>query len=160
MLNGAQELVYLHRHSQETVAAYDPGGHELPFRNKVAQTKQGNMAKIAIFLKLPGNDFSVASGASEIDHDQVGAKPTRDMNSESGIVFFADGILAGILKSSADRVSGTRFVIQQKNFFEDLHEISLNPSIGYASGALRQDRIFYLLSTERLRPALLTLWCT
>ena len=123
MLNGAQELLDFHRHSQEAVAAYDSGGDELPFRNKVAQTKQRNLAKIAIFLKLPGNDFSVTSGAGEIDHDQVGPKPTGGVNSESGIVFFADAIFAGTFKSSADRVSGECLMIEQKNFFEDLHEI-------------------------------------
>jgi len=123
MLNGAQELFDFHRHSQEAVAAYDSGGHELPFRNKVAQTKQRNMTKIAIFLKLPGNDFSVSSGAGEIDHDQIGPKPTGGVNSESGIVFFADGILARPFKSAADRVSDACLVIEQKNFFENLHEI-------------------------------------
>src|SRR5207248_7765345 len=123
MLNGAQELFDFHRHSQEAVAAYDSGGHELPFRNKVAQTKQRNMAKIAIFLKLPANDFSVTSAAGEIDHDQIGPKPTGGVNSESGIMFFADGILARTFKSSANRVSDACLVIEEKNFFEDLHEI-------------------------------------
>jgi hypothetical protein len=124
MLNGAQELLDFHGHSQEAVATYNSGGDELPFRNKVAQTKQRNMAKIAIFLKLPGNNFSVSSGASEIDHDQIGPKPTRDMNSESGIVFFTDGILARTLQSSADRVSDACLMIEQKDFFEDFHEIA------------------------------------
>src|SRR5438105_1402186 len=123
MLNGTQELLDFHGHSQKAVATYNSGGDKLPFRNKVTQTKQRNVAKIAIFLKLPGNDFSVSSGASEIDHDQVGPKPTRDMNSESGIVFFADGILTRAFKSSADRVSDACLVVEQKNFFEDLHEI-------------------------------------
>src|ERR1700747_175146 len=45
------------------------------------------------------------------------------MNSESGIVFFADGILARTFKSAADRLSDACLVIEQKNFFEDLHEI-------------------------------------
>jgi hypothetical protein len=81
------------------------------------------MTKIAIFLKLPGNDFSVTSGAGEIDHDQIGPKPTGGMNSESGIVFFADGILARTFKSAADRLGDACLVIEQKNFFEDLHEI-------------------------------------
>src|SRR5438552_4143601 len=44
------------------------------------------------------------------------------MNSESGIVFFADGILARTFKSAADRLSDACLVIEQKNFFEDLHE--------------------------------------
>jgi hypothetical protein len=123
MLNGAQEMLDFHRHSPEAVAAYDSGGHELPLRNKVAQTKQRNMAKIAICLKLPGNDFSVTNGAGEIDHDQIGPKPTGGMNSESGIVFFADGILARTFKSVAERLSDACLVIEQKNFFEDLHEI-------------------------------------
>ena len=123
MLNGAQELLDFHRHSQEAVAAYDSGGHELPFRNKVAQTKQRNMTKIAIFLELPGNDFSVTNGAGEIDHDQIGPKPTGGMNGESGIVFFADRILARTFKSVAERLSDACLVIEQKNFFKDLHEI-------------------------------------
>src|SRR6476619_2152249 len=45
------------------------------------------------------------------------------MNSESGIVFFADGILARTFKSAADRLSDACLVIEQKNFFEDFHEI-------------------------------------
>ena len=81
------------------------------------------MAKIAIFLKLPGNDFSVSGSASKIDHDQVGPEPTRGVNSEGGIVFFADGILPGAFESLADRASDACLVIEQKNFFEDLHEI-------------------------------------
>ena len=81
------------------------------------------MAKIAIFLKLPANDFSVTSAAGEIDHDQIGPKPTGGVNSESGIMFFADGILARTFKSSANRVSDACLVIEEKNFFEDLHEI-------------------------------------
>ena len=112
MLNGAQELLDFHRHSQEAVAAYDSGGHELPFRNKVAQTKQRNMTKIAIFLKLPGNDFSVSGSASKIDHDQVGPKPTCGVNSERSIVFFADGILPGAFESLADRASDACLVIE------------------------------------------------
>ena len=124
MLNGAQELVDFHRHSQEAVTADDSGRHELAFRNKVAQAKQRNMAKIAIFLKLPGNDLSVSGGSSEIDHNQVGPKPTRGVNSEGSIVLFADGILAGPFESSADRASDACLVIEQKNFFEDLHEIA------------------------------------
>ena len=123
MLNGAQELLDFHRHSQEAVAAHDSGGHELPFRNKVAQTKQRNMTKIAIFLELPGNDFSVTNGAGEIDHNQIGPKPTGGMNSKSGIVFFADGILAGGFKNPAHGASDVRLVIDEKNFFQDLHEI-------------------------------------
>lgn len=81
------------------------------------------MTKIAIFLKLPGNDFSVTSGGGEINHDQIGPKPTSGMNSESGIVFFADRILARAFKSAADCLSNACLVIEQKNFFEDLHEI-------------------------------------
>src|SRR5437016_12701728 len=103
MLNGAQELFDFHRHSQEAVAAYDSGGHELPFRNKVAQTKQRNMTKIPIFLKLPGNDLSASTAAGEIDHDQIGPKQTGGVNSESGCVSSANGILAGPLKHPADR---------------------------------------------------------
>ena len=82
------------------------------------------MAKITIFLKLPGNDFSVSSGASEIDHDQIWPKPMRGVNSKCGIVFFTDGILAGALKSPADRASDARLVIYEKNFFQDLHDIA------------------------------------
>src|SRR5439155_23469203 len=111
MLNGAQELFDFHRHSQEAVAAYDSGGHELPFRDKVAQTKQRNMTKIAIFLKLPGNDFSVSSVAGEIDHDQMGPKPTGGVKSEIGLVFFADGIIARLFKSAAVLVSDAYRVI-------------------------------------------------
>ena len=81
------------------------------------------MTKIAIFLELPGNDFSVTNGAGEIDHNQIGPKPTGGMNSKSGIVFFADGILARTFKSLAERLSDACLMIEQKNFFEDLHEI-------------------------------------
>jgi hypothetical protein len=81
------------------------------------------MTKIAIFLKLPGNDFSVTSGAGEINHDQIGPKPTGGMNSESGIVFFANRIPARTFKSATDSLSDACLVIEQKNFFEDLHEI-------------------------------------
>jgi len=123
------------------------------------------MAKIAIFLKLPGNDFSVSGSACEIDHDQVGPKPTRGVNSEGGIVFFADGILPGAFESLADRASDACLVIEQKNFFEDFHElVSYFRASGMPVEALRQDRIFYPLKTqiftEQLQPALLTLWCT
>src|SRR5438477_10010568 len=82
------------------------------------------MAKIAIFLELLGNDFSVAGGTSKIDHDQVGPKPTRRVKSKCGIVFFADGILAGAFESPTHRTSDARTVIDEKNFFEDLHEIA------------------------------------
>src|SRR6185436_651919 len=83
------------------------------------------------------------------------------MNSESGIVFFADGILARTFKRAADRLSDTCLVIEQKDFFEDLHEI-----VSYSEHRLCQwsapaDRIFYPpIFTEQLQPALLTLWCT
>ena len=82
------------------------------------------MAKIAIFLKLPGNDFSVSGGADEIDHDQVGLKPMRGVKSKCGIVFLADGILADAFESPANRASNVRLVIDEKNFFKDLHEIA------------------------------------
>src|SRR5437899_2175377 len=103
MLNVAQELLDFHRHSHEAVAAHDSAGHEMPLRNTVAQQKQRNMTKIAIFLELRGNDFSVTNGAGEIDHNPIGPKPTGSMNSKSGIVFFADGILARTFKSVAER---------------------------------------------------------
>src|SRR4030095_769560 len=113
-----------HRHGQETITAYDSGGHELAFRNRVAQAKQRDMAKIAIFLKLPGNDFSVSGGADEIDHDQVGLKPMGNVKSKCGIVFLADRILADAFESPANRASNVRLVIDEKNFFKDLHEIA------------------------------------
>src|SRR5438067_11351945 len=81
------------------------------------------MATFAVLLMLPANDFSVPSPAGEIDHDQIGPKPTGGVNSESGIMFFADGILARTFESSANRVSDSCLVIEEKNFFEDLHEI-------------------------------------
>ena len=81
------------------------------------------MAKIAILQELPSNDCSISRGVNEIDHDQIGPKPTGGMNSESGIVFFANGILARTFKSVAERLSDACLVIEQKNFFEDLHEI-------------------------------------
>jgi hypothetical protein len=96
----------------------------LAFRNKVAQTKQRDMAKIAIFLKLPGNDFSVSGGADEIDHDKIGLKPMRGVKSKCGIVFLADGILAHAFESPANRAGNVRLVIDKKNFFNDLHEIA------------------------------------
>ena len=106
------------------------------------------MAKIAIFLKLPGNDFSVSGSASEIDHDQVGPKPMRGVNSEGGIVFFADGILPGAFESLADRASDACLVIEQKNFFEDLHEIvSYFRASGMPVERSGKIRIFYLLKT-------------
>src|SRR5438309_9089420 len=82
------------------------------------------MAKIAIFLKLPGNDFSVSGGADEIDHDQVGLKPMRGVKSKCGIAFLADGILADAFESPANRASNVRLVIDEKNFFKYLHEIA------------------------------------
>lgn len=82
------------------------------------------MAKIAIFLKLPGNDLSVSGGTDEIDHDQVGSKPMRGVKSKCGIVFLADGILADAFESPANRASNVRLVIDEKNFFKDLHEIA------------------------------------
>src|SRR5438309_10209851 len=91
------------------------------------------MAKIAILLKLMSNDFSIGCGVGEIDHDQIRLKPMRGMNGEDGIVFFANGVFAGAFKSSAHRASDARLVIDQKNFFQDLHEIASDPSIGYAS---------------------------
>ena len=91
------------------------------------------MAKIAILLKLMSNDFSIGCGVGEIDHDQVRLKPMRSMNGEGGIVFFANGVFAGAFKSPAHRASDARLVIDQKNFFQDLHEIASDPSIGYAS---------------------------
>ena len=81
------------------------------------------MAKIAILQKLLSNDSSISRGGREIDHDQVGSKPTRSVNCKCGIVFFADGILAGGFKNPAHGASDVRLVIDEKNFFQDLHEI-------------------------------------
>jgi hypothetical protein len=124
LLNAAEELLDFHRHGQEAIAAQDSGRHELAFRNRVAQAKQRDMAKITIFLKLPGNDLSVSGDTDEIDHDQVGLKPMRGVKSKCGIVFLADGILADVFESPANRASNVRLVIDEKNFFTDLHEIA------------------------------------
>src|SRR5207253_8577578 len=84
------------------------------------------------------------------------------MNSESGNVFFADGILARTFKSAAERLSDACLVIEQKNFFEDLHENCLlfraSPMPVDFSGKIG----FFTppIFTERLQSALLTLWCT
>src|SRR6476619_6042735 len=83
------------------------------------------------------------------------------MNSESGIVFFADGILPRTFKSAADRLSAACLVIEQKNFFENLHEIVSYSEHRLCQWSARQDGIFNPpIFTERLQPALLTLWCT
>jgi len=81
------------------------------------------MAKIAILQELPSNDCSISRRVNEIDHDQIGPKPTRGVNSKCGIVFFTDGILAGAFKSTAHCASDVWLVIDEKNFFQDLHEI-------------------------------------
>src|SRR6476659_10639406 len=76
------------------------------------------------------------------------------MNSESGIVFFADGILARTFKSAADRLSDACLVIEQKNFFEDLHEIASYSEHRLCQWSAPADRIFYPpIFTEQLQPA-------
>jgi len=91
------------------------------------------MAKIRILQELPSNDCSISRGVNEIDHDQIGPKPARGVNSKCGIVFFTDGILADAFKSPAHCASDIWLVIDEKNFFQDLHEIASDPSIGYAT---------------------------
>ena len=100
------------------------------------------MAKIAILQELPGNDCSISRGVNEIDHDQIGPKPTRSVNSKCGIVFFTDGILAGAFKSPAHCASEVWLLIDEKNFFQDLHEIASDPSIGYATRVNANDEAY------------------
>ena len=125
MLNAAQQLVDFHRHRQETVAAQNPGRHELPRRNKVAQAEQRHFRQVTVLLKLFGDDFCVGRGGGEINHDQVRTEPTRGVNGESGIVFFADGIFTRSFKSPAHDACDSRVMIDKKNFFQDRHKLPL-----------------------------------
>lgn len=122
------------------------------------------MAKIAILLKLVGNDFSISGGIGEIDQDQVGPKPMRRVNSKCGIVFFADRILSGACKSPAHRASDARLAINEKDFFQDLHgiasysehrlcqQLALRRSIarmGFLSRAVESQKTRYRINGER-----------
>ena len=78
---------------------------------RLLRQSNGTWPKIAILQELPSNDCSISRGVNEIDHDQIGPKPTRGVNSKCGIVFFTDGILAGAFKSPAHCASDVWLVI-------------------------------------------------
>src|SRR6185312_14273272 len=78
------------------------------------------------------------------------------MNSEDGIVFFADGILARTFKSAADRLSDACLVIEKKNFFEDLHEIVFSSEhrlCQWSAVASFTDALVYLAYARDSRPS-------
>jgi hypothetical protein len=99
LLHCPQQLVDFHRHRQETIAAQDTGGGKVAVRSKVAQAKERHFREIAVILKLLCDGCCICRGSGQIDHDQVWAEPTRGVNRESGIVFFADGIFTAVSRA-------------------------------------------------------------
>jgi hypothetical protein len=78
-----------------------------------------------IILKSLGDDCSIGCRGGEINHDQVRPEPARGVNGESRIVFFADGIFTRSFKSTPYDARDSRVVIDEENFFQDLHKLPL-----------------------------------
>src|SRR5881392_2022278 len=80
------------------------------------------------------DDFSISGRASDVDDDQIGPKPMRDVNGKCGVMFFADGILARLGKCFTNAAINARLTINQKNLLQHFHEITSRfPSIGCAT---------------------------
>src|SRR5258707_14747224 len=100
-----------HGRSEEAVTRQNAGGKKFRTGNELTQAKQWGIAQFAITLKLLGDEFAISGGHSQIDHDQVGLKPTRSMHGKGGVMLLPDRISAHAFERFAHRSSDARFTI-------------------------------------------------
>ena len=110
-----------HGRNEEAVTRQNAGGKKFRPRNELAQAKQRSIAQFAIALKLLGDEFAINGGNSQIDHDQVGSKPTRSMQGKGGVMFFPDRISAHTYERLAHRRGDARFTINDQDLLANLH---------------------------------------
>ena len=60
-------------------------------------------------------------------------KPVRDLKREGSVVFFMNGVTVRLLQGATDGASQARRVIDEEDFFAQLHQRCFWPSIGCAS---------------------------
>jgi hypothetical protein len=110
-----------HRRSEKAITRQNSGGKKFRPGNELAQAKQRGIAQFGIALKLLGDEFAIRGGPSQIDHDQVGLKPTRCMYGKGGVMLFPDRISAHAFECFAHRSSDARFTINDQDFLANLH---------------------------------------
>ena len=110
-----------HRRSEKAITRQNSSRKKFRPGNELAQAKQRGVAQFAVVLKLLGNEFAIGGGHSQIDHDQVGAKPTHSMHGESGVMLLPDRVSAHAFERFAHRPSDARFTINDQDFLANLH---------------------------------------
>jgi len=110
-----------HGRNEEAVTRQNAGGKKFRPRNELAQAKQRSIAQFAIALKLLGDEFAINGGNSQIDHDQVGSKPTRSMHGEGGVMLLPNQVSADAFERFSHRLGHARFTIDDQDFLANLH---------------------------------------
>jgi hypothetical protein len=101
---------------QEGIAGNGAGEEKVALRKKVTQAEQRRIAKFAIILQLLRQRFAIMRGSFLIDNDEIGMKPARYLQSESGVAFFVNGKAVRVFESAPNSAGQTRLVIDEKNF--------------------------------------------
>ena len=110
-----------HGRSEEAVTRQNAGGKKFRPGNELAQAKQRRIAQFAIALKVLGDEFAVGGSHSQIDHDQVGSKPTRSMHGEDGVMLLPNRVSADAFERFSHRPGNARFMINDQDFLANLH---------------------------------------
>ena len=110
-----------HRRSEKAITRQNSGGKKFRPGNELAQAKQRCIAQFAIALQLLGDEFAIRGGPSQVNHDQIGPKPTRSMHGKGGVMLLPDRISAHAFERFTHRPSDARFTINDQDFFANLH---------------------------------------
>ena len=105
------------RRGEESVAGNGAGEEKIALGKKVTQAEERGVAKFAIVLQLLRQRFAIMRGSFLIDNDEIGMKPARDLQSESGVAFLVNGKAVRVFERASNSAGQTRLVIDEENFF-------------------------------------------
>src|SRR5205814_3595532 len=106
---------------EEAVAGQDSAGNHFAFGTETGERKDRRVFERCIAVDLAFDVAAFLTGG--IDQDEIGLKPAGGVERELIVVLFADEIFSGAFQCSSDKTSDVGFVIEEEDFFGELHII-------------------------------------